>query len=663
MLAPITLSFLGVVSGQAFLRSFNRELSPNLSERKIWSVYRWSLDPRQRREAALLLVAKSQNSPKRILRLLAGQGWGRDSLAAVALKVQGKTYERLGQKKLALGSWNLLVENFPNLPISADAYYSLGEKKKKYRDQLVRRFPSHPASLANAIESSSTPGLALSSALHLARWGARWPGAKTLFSTVCLNSTIKKNLKERQLLANGLAVLGDSTSAIECLGSHPIDPPLSLSIGRLLVTGNQLDQDKAKVMLLNLVESYPGLLESKQALKVLFQNNLISNDFAESLLKRLINSHENNSVDQFRDEKGFNDLDKVVKSWFHHSSAWEANWILVRSQLLKGEWDKARDLMAIFIEDELPDPIASRQLFWKGFVEYKLGNESESKKLWQHLVNNYPSNYYTWRASKRLAKYASLASKIHSVGSSIELTNWTPLVSRQKIVNLFWRIGLEEEAWETWRSLNITPPLDSGDLSEGVMEARLRISIGDEWMGLHNLDKINLLLVGGNCTLRKSIHISQYPLRFIPEIDLASNSTKISRELLLAIAKQESRFSVSVTSSAGAIGLMQLLPESANEVSDYFIDKESLKDPQINFLLGARYVAKLLNIWEDNYFLAIASYNAGLNAVAGWESPELLLDPELWIERIPYPETRFYTKKVLGNFWAYSNLKKEFCVN
>ena len=80
--------------------------------------------------------------------------------------------------------------------------------------------------------------------------------------------------------------------------------------------------------------------------------------------------------------------------------------------------------------------------------------------------------------------------------------------------------------------------------------------------------------------------------------------------------------------------------------------------PEINATLGSRYLAALLERWHGNPWLTVASYNAGPNAVAKWNSPELSADPELWVERIPYPETRLYTKKVLGNLWSYLQLDR-----
>ena len=126
-------------------------------------------------------------------------------------------------------------------------------------------------------------------------------------------------------------------------------------------------------------------------------------------------------------------------------------------------------------------------------------------------------------------------------------------------------------------------------------------------------------------------------------------------ELLLAVARQESRFSPGVASPVGAVGLLQLMPTTAAEVAGEELSTDDLKDPGRNAVLGARYLTGLLERWQGNPWLTVASYNAGPGAAGSWLSAELNDDPELWVERIPYPETRIYTKKVLGNVWAYLN--------
>ena len=74
----------------------------------------------------------------------------------------------------------------------------------------------------------------------------------------------------------------------------------------------------------------------------------------------------------------------------------------------------------------------------------------------------------------------------------------------------------------------------------------------------------------------------------------------------------------------------------------------------INIPLGAAYLAELLNRWDGDPFRSIASYNAGPTTVASWPQPREEEAIELWVERIPYPETRYYTKKVLDNLLSYS---------
>jgi soluble lytic murein transglycosylase len=69
----------------------------------------------------------------------------------------------------------------------------------------------------------------------------------------------------------------------------------------------------------------------------------------------------------------------------------------------------------------------------------------------------------------------------------------------------------------------------------------------------------------------------------------------------------------------------------------------------------------MLSQWQGNPVPAVASYNAGPGAVAGWIDPRLNEQPEVWVEAIPYPETRLYVKKVLGNLWSMAAPRPPAC--
>ena len=129
----------------------------------------------------------------------------------------------------------------------------------------------------------------------------------------------------------------------------------------------------------------------------------------------------------------------------------------------------------------------------------------------------------------------------------------------------------------------------------------------------------------------------------------------IRPELLLAIAKQESRFSATIRSTAGAVGLMQLMPSTAASLSEQPLSEADLMKAAVNIPLGAAYLVELLEFWDGDPYRSIASYNAGPTTVASWPQPSEDEAIELWVERIPYPETRYYTKKVLDNLLSYSN--------
>ncbi|MGZ8361837.1 MAG: lytic transglycosylase domain-containing protein [Allosphingosinicella sp.] len=132
-----------------------------------------------------------------------------------------------------------------------------------------------------------------------------------------------------------------------------------------------------------------------------------------------------------------------------------------------------------------------------------------------------------------------------------------------------------------------------------------------------------------------------------------------------AIARQESLFDRQAVSSAGARGLMQLMPGTAREVAGRLgVSYEPSRltgDPQYNVLLGSTYFARLLDQWGGNYPLAVASYNAGSGNVRRWIRANG--DPRTgsiamidWIEEIPFFETRNYVQRVLENAVVYDLL-------
>jgi soluble lytic murein transglycosylase len=151
--------------------------------------------------------------------------------------------------------------------------------------------------------------------------------------------------------------------------------------------------------------------------------------------------------------------------------------------------------------------------------------------------------------------------------------------------------------------------------------------------------------------------------------------TNNNKALVLAIVRQESGFNPNAGSPAGAKGLMQIMPATAaalmsarkldvkvaaeGEAFDYLPDySQSLLDVGFNLRLGQHYIKHLaeLPFVKNNIVLLAASYNAGPKPVEEWLASDTLKDPLLFIESIPYSETRGYVKNILRNYWVYQHL-------
>lgn len=148
-----------------------------------------------------------------------------------------------------------------------------------------------------------------------------------------------------------------------------------------------------------------------------------------------------------------------------------------------------------------------------------------------------------------------------------------------------------------------------------------------------------------------------------PEMPWTPNAGyRIDRALLHAIARQESRFNASAENKlSGATGLMQIMPRTAMHVSgeDVYLSskgKARLKNPETSLDIGQKYIEELLNsplVGQDLLSLAIA-YNAGPGRLARWKAERAdITDPLLFIETIPFAETRAYVERVLANYWIY----------
>ena len=153
--------------------------------------------------------------------------------------------------------------------------------------------------------------------------------------------------------------------------------------------------------------------------------------------------------------------------------------------------------------------------------------------------------------------------------------------------------------------------------------------------------------------------------RLFPLVDVpfARDNGDLDHALVLALIRQESRFDRQARSSSGALGLMQLMPRTAQGVARSmglsYSRKRLTASAAHNIALGSRYLDDLVERYDGSYLLAVAAYNGGPRNVARWiaANGDPRRDPDVdiidWIEMIPIPETRNYVQRVLEGTQIY----------
>lgn len=153
-----------------------------------------------------------------------------------------------------------------------------------------------------------------------------------------------------------------------------------------------------------------------------------------------------------------------------------------------------------------------------------------------------------------------------------------------------------------------------------------------------------------------------YPKTFKEYVSIYSEEYNIDENLIYALMKAESNFKSKAVSNRGAIGVMQLMEETALDVAkkaEIDIDENNLKQellkPEVNIKIGTIYIKTLLDQYQ-NVEVALAAYNAGIGTVNTWIEEGIIKKDGRDIENIPYKETNQYVRKILRDYKIYEYL-------
>ncbi|CAH9063139.1 Soluble lytic murein transglycosylase [Pseudoalteromonas holothuriae] len=273
------------------------------------------------------------------------------------------------------------------------------------------------------------------------------------------------------------------------------------------------------------------------------------------------------------------------------------------------------------------------QTYWLAYSYAQRGEEDRANKLWQDIASE--RDYYGFLAAGRLGLDVSLNTKSLDVQPSLlTKVSQAPGFKRAKAL---YELGRFTSARREWNYLTNTSSV-AEKLAASILAAEL------DWYDstIYTLAQIK---AWDYVELRFPIAFEKYFSRY-------SKRNHVDMAWSIAIARRESSFAPDARSHANAYGLMQLLPSTARYISKQRVSKRNLLQPATNIRLGTDYLEYLKKKNQGNEMLATASYNAGYHRIKKW-LPDEAIPAELWIELIPYRETRDYVKNVFAYRQVY----------
>lgn len=342
----------------------------------------------------------------------------------------------------------------------------------------------------------------------------------------------------------------------------------------------------------------------------------------QSIALKLALRKNSDSLIWFRKIVGDN-LDPVYEDW------------LIKAALYHNDWRLVKDRISAM-------PISERELsewrYWYARALEKLGEQEAAHKIFATVATE--RNYYGFLASTHINQPIHIINAPPTITSAeIETVEKMPAFRRAE---LLYQLKLNYDAsLELFYLLKTVTPIQQYII--------VRLVSNWNWYP-------QTLILSAKANFKNDVDL-RFPLLYQSAVIRNADLRKINAALVYAIIRQESYFGSSAISPAGAIGLMQLMPTTAFRTSKKlqikYNDINELLNADTNIAFGTAHLQQVIVNFGNNAILAVAAYNAGSEAVSRWLPQSMQIPADIWIETIPFHETRNYLKNVISNYVVY----------
>jgi soluble lytic murein transglycosylase len=311
----------------------------------------------------------------------------------------------------------------------------------------------------------------------------------------------------------------------------------------------------------------------------------------------------------------------------------------ILSSMRHGEWRQALDqILAVGGGEQIRAPSSQRWSYWLARTLESLDWHDDADAIYGELAHE--RSYYGFLAADRIDREYQLNHRtLEYSDHEMRLLAAQPGAMRAREL---YSLGRTVNARREWRMF--TRNMSDEELARAA-------KLADAW-GWHGRAIM---------TVARTPHLDdlemRFPLAYHDRVLEQASANRIDPAWMYAIVRQESAFMADARSPAGALGLMQIMPSTGRRIgrslSKPLGNRRQLLDADVSLEFGSNYLRTLLDQLDENPILAAAAYNAGPHRVERWRPAEHNMSADLWIENVPFRETREYLRRVIAYTTIY----------
>ncbi|MDE5073905.1 MAG: transglycosylase SLT domain-containing protein [Trichodesmium sp. St16_bin4-tuft] len=589
------------------------------------------------------------------------------TLAQYILVKRAQAYEQIGDTDKAKRVWQEVLRYDPQEAVVVEALYILGKENPEYWDEAIAKFPGYPATVKIAQEKLKQNPNQPRLLLLIAKYGFHVPEYSTVLEQLRTKYASELTPEDWEMVAFGYWEKQDYGKGALAYQKATKTPQNLYRYARGLWLGGKIKESREAYK--TLINTFPNGGEDT-ALGLIRLSRLVDRKDAIPYLDRVIVNFPSLAPEALLDKSKLLDkLDstksasllrqQLLREYSNSDAAAILRWKLAEQAAAGGNlqvaWKWAQELTV-----NNPDhKLAAQASFWVGKWAQQLGRTEDATKAFEYMILRYPHSYYAWRSAVMLGWPVGDFTTVRNLSPEVlQRKDRDPLPFGSETLRELYQIGQDWDAWKQWQVefKDRMNPTVAQQYTDGV----LRVGVGDNLDGIWMLTSLSKWESPEEIAEYKALKEKPtywqtlYPFPYLETIVKWSNKRKLNTVLVTALIRQESRFMPKIKSVVGATGLMQIMPqtgkEAAKKINLVSYDLENVND---NVNLGTYYLDFTHKKYKNNSMLAIASYNAGPNAINSWLKRFGFDDADAFVEKIPYPETRGYVESVFENYWNY----------